>query len=396
MLKKRVLIVGGGFGGVKSAITLSRDPRLDITLLSERKNFRFYPTLYRTATGGISSESSIPLKSIFEDRPVDLRIGKAIHLNKEAKTITTADGDKFHYDFLVLSLGVVTNYFGIKGLEEYSFGIKSLEEANRLKRHLHKQLIDERRPDLNYVIVGGGPTGIELAGALAQYIHKIMRCHDIRNRPIHIDLVEAAPRLMSRMPVAMSHKIADRLRSLGVKLELGKTVEGEGADSLVISGKTITSHTVVWTAGVTNNPFFSENGFDITNHGKVAVDQYLQSAPDVFVIGDNANTPFSGTAQTALYDAHFISKNLIRHVEGKYPLPYIPKSPIYVTPAGPYWAAVLWGKIQFYGLIGWAMHQAAEFRGFHDLLKLLPASEQWVKEFEQEDNCPVCAASPNN
>jgi NADH dehydrogenase len=395
MIRKKVLIVGGGFGGVKAAIELSENPRLDVTLISDRPTFRFYPALYRTATGGVSSEASIPLERIFDNKPVSLRIEHAAQLDSPKRHLITKEGHTYHYDFLILSLGVVTNYFGIKGLKEYSYGIKSLEQAVKLKHHLHAQLIDERSPDLNYVIVGGGATGVELAGSLGEYLRRIMRNHGIEHRAIHIDLVEAGPRLLAKMPLNYSQRIATHLHQLGVRLYLDQTVQGESADSLMVNSKPITSHTVVWTAGVTNNPFFAKNGFSITDHGKVVVDQYLQAAPDIFVLGDNANTPYSGTAQTALYDAKFVANNIARHVVGKQPLSYVPKKPIYVTPAGPHWAAVAWGRVQLYGIGGWVLHQAAEFRGFHDLLKFLPASEQWVKEFAEEDDCPVCATASN-
>lgn len=103
-----------------------------------------------------------------------------------------------------MALGVVTNFFNIKGLEEFAYGIKSLEDAEKLKIHLHQQITDEGKPDLNYVVVGGGPTGIELAGALGDYVKYICQKHGIKRRAVHVDLVEAAPRLVPRMPTAIS------------------------------------------------------------------------------------------------------------------------------------------------------------------------------------------------
>src|SRR5262249_37760884 len=148
-----------------------------------------------------------------------------------------------------------TNYFGIKGLDEYSYSIKSQSEVQRFKEHLHQQLADEKRPDLHYVIVGAGATGIELAGALPSYLRCIMKNHGLPQRKLHIDLIEAAPRLLPRLPKETSRAVRRRLRKLGVTLYLNSTVEGETADKLMVSGKPIRSHTVVWTAGVTNHPF---------------------------------------------------------------------------------------------------------------------------------------------
>src|SRR6185503_17900687 len=168
--KTRVLILGGGFGGVKTALELANLPHISVTLLSDQDQFRYYPTLYHAATGGKMTASSIPLTEIFKGKDVHIAKGAAKKLDRDAKTIKTTAGDIYEYDLLVIALGVVTNFFGIKGLKEYSYGIKSQTQSQKLRDHIHRQMIDEGRPDLNYVVIGGGPTGVELAGALPYYI----------------------------------------------------------------------------------------------------------------------------------------------------------------------------------------------------------------------------------
>lgn len=365
--KERVLIVGGGFGGVKSALELADDPHFKVTVLSADSDLRYYPTLYHTATGGKRANSSIPLKRIFEDKAVTIARGKAVTLDRKAHKIITDDGTGHEYDTLILGLGVVTNYFGIQGLPEYSYTIKTQAETARFKAHLHQQLIDDHRPDLNYVIVGAGPTGIELAGALPDYIREIMKNHGLKPRKIHIDLIEAMPRLLPRLPKDTSRMVRRQLKRLGIKLYLGSTVEGQSADVLIVNGKPIRSHTVIWTAGVTNHPFFKENNFVIMGRGKVGVDAYLQAEENIFVIGDNANTPFSGMAQTALQDGEFVARNLRRRASGKSFKSYVTKQPITVIPAGPRWAAVIWGRLRIYGWLGWLFRETADLIGFHDL-----------------------------
>ncbi len=388
--KHHVLIVGGGFGGIKAALELSKHPGVAITLLSDRPDFRYYPTLYHTATGGLRSQSSIPLKEIFPEGKVTLAHGTADTLDREHKTIKTHEGHIIPYDTLILALGVVTNYFGIKGLDQYAYSIKSGEEAMRFKDHLHKQLADEHEPDLNYVIVGAGPTGIELAGALPGYLKWMMKKHGIKHRAVHVDLIEAAPRLLPRSPKATSRAVRRRLRKLGVKLYVGQAVQGETADALMVNGKLISSHTVVWTAGTANNPFFEQNNFAISERHKVVVDQYLRAEPYIYVIGDNANTPYSGMAQTALYDAVFVAKNLTRNWAGKTTRPYKPKLPATIIPAGPNWAAVDWRGLHFYGWLGWWLREAADWLAFHDYVPWWKAMEQWVTEFGIEESCPIC------
>lgn len=389
--KTKILVVGGGFGGIKSALELADNPAFSVTLISEQSNFRYYPTLYHTATGGKPTASSIPLNEIFNGKPVKIIQDKIVGLDRSAQTVISDSKEKYRYDILVLALGVITNYFGIKGLKEFSFGIKSLEDAQELRDHIHKLLMDERKPDINYIVIGGGPTGVELAGALPGYIKHVMKQHQLPAKKLHIELVEAAPRLVPRMPKSYSRAIAGRLRRLGIKLYLNQAVQVETADSLQFGGRSLKSHTVIWTAGVTNNPFYTKNEFKFGQHGKVLVNEHLQAEPDIYVIGDNADTPYSGLAQTALYDAVYLANNLARETQKKRPRTYRPKRPIYVTPAGPHWAAVLWNRVHLYGWLGWLLRSAADFAGYRDYEPWWTASRHWLAEYQAEDSCPVCA-----
>ncbi|HUA13339.1 MAG TPA: FAD-dependent oxidoreductase, partial [Candidatus Sulfotelmatobacter sp.] len=378
---EKVVVVGGGFGGVKTALELANDPRFSVTLLSNDHDMKYYPTIYKEALGVSKANSIIPLVKIFEGSNVNLAYGQAKAVDRKAKTITTVDGTVYTYDCLVLSLGVVTNYFNIPGLSEYAYGIKSTEEAAKFKKHLHEQLIDEGKPDLNYVIVGAGPTGIELAGALPDYLREVMRRHGINNKRVNIGIVEALPRLLPNMPKDISKKVKRRLNKLGIRLYLGEAVKGESADKLTLGDKELSTHTVIWTAGVTNNPFYGENNFALMGRGKVAVDIYLQAEPGIFVIGDNANTPYSGMAQTALYDGTFVASNLKRLVSGKTLRSYKAKKPITVIPVGSGWAAVIWRRIHFAGYFGSLLRETAEVRGFHDLEPWSDAIKQYLSEY---------------
>lgn len=391
MNKQKVLIVGGGFAGVKAALELAGYPNFEVTLISDQTHFRYYPRLYSIALGGSLGQSSIPLVRIFDKQSVELVNGTAQSIDREKKMVKLENGQTLDYDVLILALGVVTNYFGIKGLPEYSYGIKSLEDAEELKRHLHSQLADEHQPDLNYIIVGGGPTGIELAGALPGYLHRIMKNHGVNRKSVHIDLVEAAPSLAPRLPKAIGKSIARQLQHLGIRLLLGQAVKGETADNLMLGNERLPSHTVIWTAGAANHPFFKTNNFKLTEKGKVVVDEHLQAEPDIYVLGDNADTPYSGMAQTALRDAMFVGEHLKHQAEKKSLPAYKPKRPIYVMPAGPHWAAVCWGKLKLYGRPGWWLREAADFVALHDLLSWSRAVEEWLTEFERQEDCPTCA-----
>ena len=390
MAKHRVLIVGGGFGGIKAALVLSEDKRFHITLVSDHTDMWVYGALYHTATGGSRKVSSVPLSSIFAGKRVHVLHDKAVELDKTRKVIKTKIGHTLNYDALILGLGMRTNYFGIKGLEEFSFGIKSVEEAEELKRHIHRQIVEDKREDINYVVVGGGPTGVELAGALPSYIRYVADRHGLPKRKVHIDLIEAAPRLLPRMPKDISIAVKRHLRKLGIKIYLKTAVQAQTADALMVNSKPIRSHTVVWTAGMSNNLFFSENEFQLSKNGRVRVDQFLQYEPGIYVVGDNADTPYSGMAQTALYDGHYVAKNLVRLADGDSPKPYVAKAPVYVMPAGPKWAAVLWGKFRLYGRLGWALRRLADLVAYHDYEPWKMAISRFMADDDREEPCSIC------
>lgn len=393
MKRPHVVIVGGGFGGIKAALDLAKDANLAVTLVSDKDYFQYFPSLYHTATGGRLAQSKLAFSDIFTAPNIDVVIGKVTKLDRQKAEIHLDNGHHLHFDKLILALGVVTNYFGIKGLSEFAYGTKSIDEAEALKTHLHNQLTDDKEPDMNYVVIGGGPTGIELAGAMSSYLKTIMQNHDIRHRKAHIDLIEAAPRLLPRLPKSMGKAISHQLRKLGVTIYVGKTVEGETADALEVNGKPITSHSVIWTAGMATNPFFKDNGFTMSDHGKVVVNDYLEAEDNIMVIGDDAATAFSGMAQTAIHDARFVARNLKRWASNKKPRKYRAKHPITVIPAGPKWAAVEWGNHIIYGRLAWWLREMADLIAFHDFEPWGKASRQFITEFGGQEECPTCSNS---
>lgn len=393
MHKQKVLIVGGGFAGVKAALELSPDNRFDVTLVSDEDYFRYYPALYHTATGGARQVSAIHLSELLANHPIKFIKARATHLNRPKKQLLAKGAGAIDYDVLIMALGMDTNFFGIKGLAEFSYGIKSIEEAERLKTHLHQQLVTDHKPDRKYLIVGGGPTGVELAGALPGYLKQIMRHHGIKHRVAKVELIEAMPHILPRMTRDVARATARRLRKLGVAVRTNQKVEAQSVDALTINGQPVYSHTVVWTAGVACNRFFQDNNFVMTEHHKVEVNQYLLAEPDIYVLGDNAETPYSGVAQTALHDAIFVADNLKRLQDGKQPEVYKVRRPVYVTPTGPNWASVVYGKFRVYGRLAWWIRRAADFVAYNDYQPWWPASRRWLAMDTQEESCPVCGQS---
>jgi len=385
----QITIVGGGFGGIRAALKLARDKSNQITLISDRPEFQYYPALYSSATGHSHLESWVPLGEIFaEHQNVKVHIDTIENLHASDKTLRGKSGATYKYDTLVLAMGVVTTYFGIPGLETYAYGIKSEAEIKRLKQRLYTDIAENHELDRNYVVIGAGPTGTELAAALGTYIQRLSKKYEVKGRGPKIKLIEASPRVLPRMSEMTSRVVEHRLRKLGVDVQTGKKVEGESATELVVSGKPIASHTVIWTSGVTNNPFFAAHPeiFKLAKNGRVEVDAYLKAYSNIYVIGDNAATPYTGLAQTAIHDGDFVAKNLIRKSRGKKMKKYHAAKPIPVVPVGANWAVVEWGPVKLYGFIGGLIRRAADAIGYNDVLPLGRTIGAWTASMVYEDD----------
>ncbi len=375
-----VTIIGGGFGGVKTALELAKNPKNRVTLITDKPDFQYYPTLYSSATGHGHAESWVPLGEIFADHVnVHVYVDEVIGLNAETKTIHGASGTTYKYDILVMALGVVTTYFGVPGLETYAYGIKNVEEIHRLKQRLFIDIAEKGSLDKNYVVIGAGPTGIELSAAIGTYIKRLCRHYGVNKHRVRVRLIEAAPRVLPRSHQATSKRVTKRLKRLGVSVEVNKRVQRENAHELIVSGSPIESHTVIWTSGVTNHPLYAAhpNIFTLAANGRVVVDDYLQASKDVYVIGDNAETPFTGLAQTAIHDALTVTRNLERMKGGKKPRKYQARLPVQAIPVGARWAVVEWRWVRIYGWSAALLRRAADFVGYSEVLPFGTAIGAW-------------------
>ncbi len=389
----RVVIVGGGFGGVRAARLIGKQSNIKVTLISDSPTFTYYPQLYHTATGGSRTEVALPLKKMFKNTPVTVLKDTAVKVDHAKRTITMSSKAEYTYDHLILSLGSVTNYFHIKGLPEYCYEIKSTSSATAFKHHLHNQLIEDQATDANYLIVGGGPTGVELAGALGEYLERIVKLHGVRKVNYRIKVIEAMPRILPRLPEAVAKRVKQRLEHLGVEVVTGAKVEAASDDSLTVNGSKIPTETVVWTAGIANNPFFKANAnqFTLAKNGRVQVNYHLQAQPRMYVIGDNAAVEHGGLAQNAIAQADFVAKDIARTRAGAHRGVFKSAEGISVIPVGPRWAIASWRNLQCYGSLGWLLRRAADFIAYRDIEPFPKAVKVWIQDFKREDNCPTCS-----
>jgi len=390
---KHVVIAGGGFAGVRLARKLKKQKDVTITLINDSADFRYYPAMYRAAAGFKLGSARLPLEWMLLDQPrVDLFVDTVTGVDPHAKLVTTAAGKQIHYDYAVFALGSVTTYFHIEGIPEHSFGMKSASEIMKLRAHLHDKITSNEEADHNYVIVGGGPTGAELAGGLGNYVKQIVKKHHVKKHPVKVWLVEAGPRILPMLSEGASRAAQKRLEKHGVKVLTGTTVTRETINELNTSQGPIKSHTVIWTAGTTNNPFFAEHPdlFELNKRSRVVVDEHLMTRDQIYVIGDSAATAHGGLALTAIQHANFVAKDIAARIHGgRRPTKY-EGSPIAVVPVTEGWAVMQYKKFSMHGWIVAQIRRVADYIGYSDVLGYIKAFSIWSNGEKTENSCTIC------
>ena len=385
MIKSRIVIVGGGFGGVKAALELAKNKDNRIVLISDREDLQYYPTLFSSATGHSRLQSWISLGAIFGDLDnINVVIDTIERLDSVNRVLIGKSGERYQYETCILSLGMVTSFFGIPGLDKYAMGIKSYEEIHRLKQSIYVDIAENHVLDKNYVIIGGGPTGVELAGSLRLYIKRLCRRYGLKRSHVSVSVVEAAPRLLPRMSESSSRKAKKRLEKLGVNVHLNSKVESVDADSAVINGEIMPTHSVIWTSGVTCNQFYKRHDatFQFSQNGRIKVNEHLLAANHIYVLGDNADTKYSGLAQTALHDGVYVA----RYLNGQAVEPYKPRAPFSVVPIGENYAILERGWLRFAGWPAAAIRSMADLVGYRDILSWREAIALWLLSTTSDDD----------
>lgn len=374
-----IVIVGGGFAGVKAALEISKQNLGHVTLISDEDYFLHHATLYATATGKSYAESVVPLNELFAgNKSVTVIKDKVISLDHD-RNLVVGTAKSYEYDKLIIAIGSVTTFFGNQSIEKHAFGIKTLQEVKAFNEHIKDEVIRDRHLDKNYIIVGAGATGIELAGALHEYLEHLSVVHQVHRPNIKITIVEAAPRILPRLSKTASRVVEKQLTSLGIKILLNHKVESLSDEFVTIDGKKVPSETVVWTSGVANNPFFKAHDsiFKLAPNGRVEVNQYLEGTRNVFVLGDNNTVKYSGMAWPALDQASFVARHLAR-LKRKEPLVgFRPSQPPSGIPVGSSWAYVEWHGVYAAGLTGHLIRRRMELYGYKQLLPRPVALAAW-------------------
>jgi NADH dehydrogenase len=333
--RPRVAVVGAGFAGINAALALGKLP-VDVTLIDRRNHHTFQPLLYQVALAVLSpAQIAQPIRTIVsKNANTEVLMDEVTGIDAAAHRLKLGSGVNIDYDYLVLGTGATHSYFGHEDWAKYAPGLKSIEDATEIRRRVllafelaERHMLEHGwHPPLNFVIIGGGPTGVELAGAVSDIARLYMR-HDFR----HIDpsmakvlLIEGSPRVLATFPPDLSVKAQKQLEDIGVVVQTNRHVTEVGAGYVKVGDERIEAVVILWAAGVATSPLGRMLGAPVDKRGAVMVDQQLnpEGLQDVFVCGDLAHFeqdghPVPGVAQPAMQMGRFAAKAIAADLEGK-------------------------------------------------------------------------------
>src|SRR5882724_2918295 len=347
-MKKQVMIVGGGFGGLRAARALKSAP-VEVTLIDRRNHHIFQPLIYQVATGSLAAgDVAAPLRSIFRrQKNTRVLLGEVVDVDPAARNVVLADGAAFPYDALIVAAGTQSSYYGHEEWRQWAPSLKSIEEALSIRHKIlyafevAERISDpaQRRAWLTFVIVGAGPTGVELAGAIGEIARETLR-NDFRSihpEEAEIILLDGAPRVLMSFPEDLAEKATRSLGRLGVQVKCGEMVQHVDKDGLTIASNgqadTIAAKTVIWAGGITASPLgkilAARTKAETDKGGRIKVqpDLTVPNYPDIYVIGDLASAadehgkPLPGLAQVAMQGGAYAGKAILRRVKGQPQLP---------------------------------------------------------------------------
>jgi len=375
--RPRVVIVGAGFGGLMAAKTLA-DAKADVTIVDKRNYHLFQPLLYQVATAALSpAQIAAPIRSILRDQSnVTVRLGRVSGVDAAAKQVELGS-ERLSYDWLILATGARHAYFGHDEWEAFAPGLKKIEDATAIRRRILMAFEEaenmaagaERSRLLNFVIVGGGPTGVEMAGAIAELAKRALASdfRAIDPRLARIILVEAGPRLLPPFDPSLSEEARRSLEQLGVEVRLGVGVTECGGEGVSVGVERIESRTIVWAAGVKASPAGAWLGAETDRAGRVKVqlDLSVPGHPDIFVIGDVAHAtggdgrPLPGVAPVAKQQGLYVADILIARACAKPASPFKYRDFGSLATIGRKRAVAQLGRLKLSGFLAWILWSCA-------------------------------------
>jgi len=376
MAQPRIVILGGGFAGLAAAKALKKSPA-EITLIDRTNHHLFQPLLYQVATSVLApNQIGFPIRGILRNQKnTTVILGEVTGVDKDQKCVIVSDADRKNvpiaYDYLIMATGASHSYFGRNEFEEFAPGLKSLADAvatrNKILQAFELAEAEEdpsrHRDLLTFVLVGAGPTGVEMAGALAVLVHTTLKSNFRRIDPAsaRIVLVDMSPRVLGTFSAHLSQAAKQRLENLGVEIRLEHGVDQIDADGVMVAGERIASKTVIWTAGVAPSPAGKWLKVETDRAGRVRIqkDLTVPGYPEIFVVGDTAafeqdGKPLPGVAQVAMQQGRYAGRLIHNRITGgKQPAAfrYFDKGNMAVVGKG--FAVLQSGKVQTSGLGAW-------------------------------------------
>ncbi len=372
--RKVVVIVGGGFGGLNAARALSRRKDVFVILIDQKNHHLFQPMLYQVATAGLNpADIAAPIRAQFTPKDcVEVRWAEVKKVDLAKSELLTGDRETpLHYDYLILACGSQHSYFGHPEWEDFAPGLKSLEQATEIRRRIlsaFEKAETETDPAvqealMNFVVVGGGPTGVELAGAIADLSRTVL-VHDFKRinpSKAKVILVESGPRLLAPFLPQISERTKKDLNELGVEVRTGKAVSNIDATGVSIGDEFIPARTVCWAAGVQASPLVVSPDVKSDRAGRIQVsnDLSIPGFPNAFVVGDMASLEMSpgrivpGLAPAAIQEGKHAARMILNTLNGKArsPFHYLDKGQM--ATIGKNRAVMQMGKLHMGGLIAW-------------------------------------------
>ncbi|MDP2276005.1 MAG: NAD(P)/FAD-dependent oxidoreductase [Archangium sp.] len=369
---KRVVIIGGGFGGLYAARRLSRGP-VQVTLVDRQNYHLFQPLLYQVATAGLSpGDIATPIRSLLAKQSnVEVRMAEVAGIELAAKKVKLSDGEVLDYDFLILATGVSHTYFGHDEWERFAPGLKTLDDALEMRRRVLTAFEEAEKEDdekarerfLTFVVVGAGPTGVELAGAIAE-LSRFTVARDYRRfdpKKSRVLLIEAGPRVLAAFDEKLSDKALASLRRLGVEVRLNTKVTNIDPHGVSLDGERITAATVLWGAGVQASPLSRTLGVELDRSGRVKVthDLTIPGHPSAYVVGDLASftqkdgSLVPGLAPAAIQQGEHAADNILAAALGNptEPFEYLDKG--IMATVGRASGIAQSGPLRLSGFLGW-------------------------------------------
>jgi NADH:ubiquinone reductase (H+-translocating) len=370
--QRQVIVIGGGFAGLNAAKTLAGHDEVHVTVIDQRNHHLFQPLLYQVATAGLSpADIAVPIRSIFRHRRnVAVHLAHVTAVDVEAKWIV-ADNVRLRFDYLVLACGARHAYFGHDEWEEHAPGLKTLEQALEMRRRLLRAFeMAENEVDpaklgalLTFVVVGGGPTGVELAGAIADISRTVLLKDFRRIDPgrARIVLLEAGPRVLAAFPAELSSHAERDLRQLGVEVRTGTAVTSIDAEGVEAGGGRIPARTVFWAAGVQGASLARSLGVKLDRAGRVHVlpDLSIPGAPDVLAAGDIVHLELPeggvlpGLAPVAIQTGRAAARNILASVRGRPRTPFHYRDKGIMATIGKHRAIARVGRLNLTGYVAW-------------------------------------------